>query len=999
MINSSTTASSSIIQEEASSVTATKTNKKRKATKKNKKKISKGETEKKPLEISCYQNLRSRNIAKNNDTNDPVAAFIDRTRVFENSLQNEKITKYSYSNNFPGKSFKYTISLELNSAYEKLAQLYANIEKNIHQNKIATNQDVAEELIVDLISIKQEILTIWNKYNPTIAYKYGNLQDDGTPRLEDKMLDFIQGQLINCYNIINDEKNKQLIINQLIEQKSTNCVDLLTVTFLLNINNYNNLDKLNFNDILLKVSELEAATNKARVGKKSTTINRHNSSNQLAIVAMITKLFLDKTNIDYSKLSYNDEVFQCFSHVVRGLICQYYNDKNYIQDIKKLSSGIDFYLSQLENPFFNKIHTMLLTENGIIFLKEFSCLIKELNSVVYSSKNIIDTLQTLATYKQVFDEETKTIQQKIIQLFTKYNIPTDNIISWYDIFIGEKFTEIFYKSANMVVNVAKLIDFSKNIEEKFQITEKDKHNINFWLDTLANDYKSLIEDKLAWNEIPKNILFFLCGMTGEAIRFTFGDERMAKQEDIAKLYAKTSQVFKPFLGTTLLAIANKDSYDDLLANMDMLEFISQQTDKTKYIQSSKYLLAQLSSYLIAKNDKLDLTKKKLLFTKAEKLYLEIASLGINRAYLLLAETLTTLAKEKTYTEDFSEAAQLYDQASSYCQKLSEAANLEEDLQDLALINMNCFKAEADVLRKIQEEQTALLKDLATPPPATKTKKKSDKQKASITTETNKQQLAEEITTTELVDWHKTYKPVATKPKPKNITTTQTSKTKKIKSAAELPSITDINNRCSFWRNIRELQSSTNLEVSHTLRVKLINNNYFKALEDKFKDGITEQDSWVVLFVYQSIAYHHFLQLKHVQEVSNNTNNLKLFNVGESKFNEDIKTKKITFANLYAEADYAIRQAIKLVCPDIPNIETNNLQEIILALSPNNYDTLPLLHKNQLAAIVSTYGHLTSIDDAAHGRKGKFRLAAKLYAKANEINPNRLIRKQQATKAY
>jgi hypothetical protein len=159
------------------------------------------------------------------------------------------------------------------------------------------------------------------------------------------------------------------------------------------------------------------------------------------------------------------------------------------------------------------------------------------------------------------------------------------------------------------------------------------------------------------------------------------------------------------------------------------------------------------------------------------------------------------------------------------------------------------------------------------------------------------------------------------------------------------------------------------------------------LVTQIKKGTTGKNIWAILLLYQNMAYYHFLQQKYAKEIGNH---MRLFHVSESSIKGASKAKEADFVNISSEAEYLIRQIISLICPDIPDVKTKNLRELMLSLSSDNYETSP--HKRRLAATVSTYGHLISLDDFAQGRRGDDRLAAKLYDKADEINPNRVIKK-------
>ena len=994
MLNSFTNINPAKSQEDISLKTEV-TSKKTKATKKTKKKMPKS-TSKRPVDITKYKDLDSRDIRKTKDTDRSINAFKARTAVISQSFEKENHGFCHFSHTFPRKNIAHDIYPELNDTYDKLAHIYAKIEEIFlyRANNRIVKEEV-EEIVIELLEIKQQIITIWNKYNPTTSYKHGS--NSLEPKLEDKMLDFIQSHLFNCYLVLDDHKNKQLVIDQLIKQKSHSYSGILSSYYATILTDNDNLDNLNFKAILSKFTEIEESCNKVTSNKNYSIENRYNSMNQLIVLSSMIKMFLQKSNsIDYCQLSFKNKIYQNFITLV-GLFTSYYqNQDDYIKLISKLSTAIDFYYSNLDKPIFKGIHTTLLSENIAVFLEKFIVLIKELYNSTYhfedlqqqsgiNKKRCAIVAEHAEKNYSIITREIAHIKQQITDLFMKYNIPTDDITSWYDIFISDNFMEVFLLNTNLVVPLVRWIDASKKIETVKPIDIKTQDNLNTWLKTLEKDNSKLVEDKIEWSEIPTILPnIFNSIMATDSLRFAMGSERLAKNKDLAIIHAKVAQITKPFLGTVYLAIANKDNYDELLNVLDMLEFISQQPEgKSNYIKNSKYLTAQIITHLIDNNHKLDGVTKQLLYDKAKKLYLELIGSGLNKAYILLAETTASLAKLKTHDQDFLEAANLYDEASEYCKHLSEIENLECELKDFAIINMNCFSAEAEILRKIDEEQKLLLKEptTITRKTTTKSKKKSHKKIADTTKNIEPQEIAEEITTKEVVNWYKTHK--ATDSRPQNKTTT---KVKTITGATKLPTRDNIASKRDFWQFIKELQlSSTNLEKSYQLLVKIIENDYYKNLESQFNNGINNKDSWAVLLIYQNIAYYHFLQQKHAKELGDDA--MHLF---YTKTKGAGKAEKVNFSNTFAEAEQIIRRVIKIICLDIPDIEIKNLRCIILSLSPANYGMS--LNKNRLAATVSTYGHLISLDDISQGRRGKNRLAAKIYDKADEINPKRIIKK-------
>jgi hypothetical protein len=937
----------------------------------------------KSLEIKSYKDLCSRKVSIN--THDKsMKAFLTRTALKDYVFENEGGKINIYQLEFPEKHVgDDAMPLELEQVYKELSQLHLYIqeETQVNSDSFEEHKHLIKEAIIELTSMKQKIITIWNKHNPNTPYKYGRKLDSEINRFADAMLDFIQTQLYIYYSKINDYTNKIIIINQLIEQKSYKCFSIFSSIFMKNIKRYDKPDDIDFIDILTKYTEI------AKFYKKNSSFKNGYKNNQMAVIASIMKLYLDKTCLDYYRLITDKDLIDKFLVIVNIFSCYYRGNKNYTSRIRDLSVGIDLYYKNIDIPLFKGIHTTLLTNKGIAFANDFTNLIQELltaNIMNCEEKIKLSKSKTKSDlYETIYIQK---IKQQIEELFISYNIPTTDINSWYNTFMEVDFNEIFvYISVDCTIALAKWVDFTIKSGETSPKNIEIKDNITKWLDILEKDYKHLANDTREWDGCPKIILeLFYQYLLNSSLEFTFSGPLMFKNEDLAVLHAKIGQSCSPFLGTALLAIAHKDSYDELLSDMDMLEFISQQTNRTKYVNSSKYLIAQIITYLLDKNDKLTLDKKQYLFNKAEKLYLELANLGINKAYLLLAETTTYLAKAKMHSEDFLEATRLYDQASSYCNILSEVDGLEAELQDLAIINLNCFSAEADILRKINEEQQSLLQELTSPTvkAIAKNKKKSRKKITDRVKANEPQELAKELTTEEVINWHQAYKPIASKPKKK------TTKVTIIEATSSSPTRDEINSKRDFWRLIKELHmSDASLEKSYNLIEKLIQCDYFNMLVAKIKKGTTGENIESILLLYQNMAYFHFLQQKYAKEIGKH---MRLFHVSESSIKGASKAQEADFANISSEAEYLIRQIISLICPDIPDVKTKNLRELILSLSSDNYGISP--HKRRLAATVSTYGHLISLDDFAQGRRGDDRLAAKLYDKADEINPNRVIKK-------
>ena len=997
MINSSATISSATSQEKDSSLQAKVTPKKTKQSKKAKKKGYKC-TSKQQLNITRYADLHSRRITKIKDIDRSISAFKTRINTYSPALKGEMRVQCNFVGVFPSKRAYQNIPHELDIVYNNLGYTYIKIKEGLlKSSEFEVNYEEIKEIITELIEAKQKIITIWNQYNPTATYKYGyNPIDDDSLKLEDCLLDFIQSHLFNCYSLIDDYKNKQLILDQLMEQKSKSCYGLLTSSYINSLSDPDNLEDLNFTTIptnLIVANELSNKTN-------SSAENKCNSNNPLVIFTSLIKMFSQKhKSLDYCQLDPKSNLYQSFMGII-GYFTNYYQyDDEYIKSIHQLSLAIDFYYSKLEHPLFKGIHDTLLSENKVVFLGEFSALLKKLSQVTTASKeSMINTsqnskqksivLKNLHAYNRALNSELADTKQQIIDLLVIYNIPTDDINSWYDIFITDVFLEIFLLSTNVAVILVEWLDLSikTHIVKKTDTTQQDA--LNTWLNILENDQTSLVNDHIEWVGIPQIILdILLDDMIGDSLKFAIGTSGIVKKEDIAIINAKIGQIYRPFLGTVFLAIVNKDNYDELLTVLDMLEVIFQDPKhKSPYIQKSKYLAAQIITYLIDNNKELDLEKKQLLFNKAESLYLELADSGVNEAYLFLIETTASLAKIKMHDHDFLEAARLYDKASMYGKILSEIDGIDAELQDLSIININCFSAEAEILRKIYEEQNLFLQEPTSPPPkiSAKNKKKSRKKLSDIATDSEPQELAKEVTIQEVIDWSQTYKTTDSQPKNKKIT-----KVTQQKVTTKLPTRDELASKRDFWQITKTLQmSATNLEKSYLLLVQIIQSDYFNMLESQFKNGITSKDSWVVLLVYQNIAYYHFLQQKDVKEIG--YNNMKLFYGTNSKIQGASKAEKVTLKNVSSESEQFIRQVIKLVCPDIPNVETKNIMDLILSLSPANYNKSP--YKNRLAAAVSTYGHLISLDDIAQGRRSYERLAAKLYDKADEINPNRVIKK-------
>jgi hypothetical protein len=934
-------------------------------------------------EPQSNKDLSSRKVGKN--TPDRIDAFEVRTSLVNGAFSNEKRGYCFCKPAFPQKiSGDYLIYPEIDQLYTELSQLYqkGQIWSRVDNSVIEQYKDLIKTNIFELIAIKQEIIATWNKYNPDKPYKYGRKYADGIVILEDQMLEIIQVQLYICYDIINDDENKLIIIDQLIEQKSEVCFHLLNSMFIKNITDYEKIDNINFTDILTTYAKVSNSFKRDILG------NNGGKNNQIATVVAIMKLFLDKSNIDYHKLTTNNYLRGTFLELIATFASNYIDFEDYKTNIQDLSLGVEYYYKNLDNPIFKGIHTTILSDNGIVFVSEFSKLFNQLLEVI-SNYHIgtagLSKTKALGIYAQIYQREFNDTRRQTKELLRSYNITTTDFNSWYDTIINTGFIEIFYtSSANSIIQLARWIDVSTRNSETPPKNIEIKDNIKKWLNILEKDYKSLANDTRSWEGCPEIILkIFCCYMKGNSLGFTFSTPQYCKDEELAILNAKIHQTFFPFLGTALLAIAHKDSYDDLLDDIDMLEFISKQTDKTKYVNSSKYLIAQIITYLLDKNNKLTLDKKQYLFNKAEKLYLEMADLGINRAYLLLAETTASLAKEKMYSEGFLKAAKLYDKASSYCNVLSVVDGIESELQDLAIINMNCFSAEADVLRKLSGEQQPLLQKPTTPVVTATGKNNSSKQKAE-TVETNEpQELAEEVTAEEVQAWQFANEVTSSKPISGKATKVKTQEVVNKSFTRK-----DIVSQRNFWKIAKELHmSGTNLEKSYSLIEKLIQCDYFNILVAELRNGTTGKDSWMVPFLYQNMAYYHFLQQKYAKEIGNN---MKLFHVSKSSTEGASKAEEADFANVSAEAEYLIRQSISLICPDIPDVATKNIRDLLLSLSSDNYGASP--HKRRLAAIISTYGHLISLDDVAQVRRGKDRLAAKLYDKADEINPARVLKK-------
>jgi hypothetical protein len=971
-----------------SSVETTSSSHRKSVSKKNRNKKSRATATKKSLEIKCYKDLRTRKVVVD-DPDRSMNAFITRTALKDCVFEDEERADSTYHPAFPRKSSEgRAISFELEKTYEKLSQIhqYMELVARMDASIVEENKGLIKEAIIELITIKQDIVTIWNKYNPSTPYKYGTKLENGRYILEDRILDFAQIQLYVCYSKINDDTNKLIIIDQLIEQKSGSCFGLLNSMFLKNITDDKKPDDLNFTDILTRYTEV------AKFYKKENILLKNGcKNNQIAVIASIMKLYLDKSCIDYEKLITDTYLIDNFLDLVIKFSCFYQGNKNYTKKIRNLSLGIDLYYKNIDTPLFKGIHTAVLTDNGLVFASEFSNLIKKLLQATISydkgTIKLANNKAKLDMHNQIYIQEINDIKQQIECLFIIYGIPTTDISSWYDTFLNDGFKEVFSNiSVGCTVVLAKWVNVCINSGETSSKNIEIKDNIKKWLDILEKDYKYLANDTREWDNFPTIILNLFCNhLLGNSLRFTFSASGLFKNEDLAVLHAKMNQAFYPFLGTTLLAVAHKDSYDDLLSDIEMLEIFSQKADKTKYVNSSKYLIAQIITYLLDKNNQLTLDEKQFLFNKAEKLYLELADLGINRAYLLLAETTASLAKAKTHSKDFLSAIRLYDQASSYCNILSEVDGLESKLQDLAIININCFNAEADILRKFDEDQQSLLQDAITPTvKATAKNKKKSRKKIADSVKTNEQQeSAKEVTTEEVINWHSAYKSVASKPINKKST-----KVTIIEATSKLPTRSEIASMGDFWGLAKGLQmSATNLEQSYGFIEKLIQCDYFNMLVTQLKNGTAGKDSWVVLLLYQNMAYYHFLQQKYAQEIGNN---MKLFNISESDIKGASKAEEANFVNISSEAEYLIRQVISLICPDIPGIKTKNIRELILSLSPDNYGASQ--YKRRLASMVSTYGHLISLDDATKGRRGKDRLAAAIYDKADEINPARVIKK-------
>jgi hypothetical protein len=978
MINSSSSINSTNVAE-ASSLTPKKV-----IAKKNKKKRNKASIIEKQPEINSYTDLRTRKAVIINGSDISMKEFLTRTTIKSRAFENEDQINSKFRYSFPSKtSNHYTISPELDKIYTRMSQLFTKVESSINakQTLLEEDKNTIKEFIVELINIKQEIITIWNKYHPGIPYKYVGNARASNMKLEDKLLDIIQVQLYNCYSEIDDNTNKLIIINQIINQKSIVCVDLCGSMFLANITDHEKIDNLNFKEILIKYKKLESFY------KKGVSSNTSTENNQIAVIVSTMKLCLDKAHIDYCKLVNDSKITIKFLALVMKFAGFYDGSENYKDHMKTLSLGLDLYYNNIDNPLLKGIHDTLLTDNAIIFINEFSKLNEDLlqatDNYKQGEKKLSQDQKKLDMHKQIYSQELDSIKQQIKQLFIKYNIDVTDISSWYDTFMEERFIDVFINTSTVgcSINLAKWVDLSIKLKDIPQEHIEIKNEIKQWLNILEKDYKSLINDTREWNNIPTIILSLFCKcLIGKSLEFAFGSCTTFKNKCLAILHAKINQTFFPFLGTTLLAIANNDDYDELLTILNMLDFISQQPkDKSKYTTSSKYLTAQIITYLLDKNDKLKLDQKYFLFDKAKKLYLELADLGTNKAYLLLAETTASLAKVKMHNDNFLEAASLYDEASEYCRILSEIDNLDAELQDLAIININCFSAEAEMLRVLDKERETLLLELTTETPkiTTKSKKKSHKKTAGTTKNIGQQEIAADVTIKEVANWQKTYKTTDSQHQSKK-TTKATQKT-----IIKLPTKDEITSKRDFWKIIQELQMyPTNLEDSYALLVKILQNDYFNILETKFKNGITNADSWIVLLVYQHMAYYHFLQQKYAKEIGHN---MELFYTTDAS-----KKEKVDFANTSSEAEQIIRKVIKLVCCDIPDVETKDLRELVLSLSPDNYKKSPF--KNRLAATVSTYGHLISLDDISQGRRGKNRLAAKIYDKADEINPKRIIKK-------
>jgi hypothetical protein len=935
-------------------------------------------------ELSSYTDLSNRKVVKKSSYIS-INAFKTRTTIIPNVFENENNVDGSSYPSFPKIPTTGCIHPELDQLYIRLSQLHEEIALLILSDisTIEKQKDRIKELIVNLIAIKQEIVATWNKHNPDKPYKYGKKYDNGRNILEDRLLDTTQELLYNCYSIMNDNSNELLIIDQLIEQKSGSCFSLLSAMFSKNIMDREKIDSLNFTDILTKYEKLSSSFKPDNLAN-----NMRYTTCGLTSITAIMKLFLDNSCMDYGKLITDQDLICNFLELVGTTSNDYLYREDFEKSIRNLSLGVDLYYKHIDNPLFKGIHNTLLSDNRMVFASEFSKLSIKLvrASNIYSNIKIeLQRNKAVNAHKKFYGQEINNTMQQIKELFIKHKIPTTDMGSWFSTFINNGFIEIFGKlSINSTIQIAKWIDLSiKNSETPAKNIEI-KDNIMKWLDILEKDYKNLVNDRISWAGFPKIILqFFAKYMTGNSLQFTFSALGIPKDGDLAILNAKLTQGYYPFLGTVFLAIAHKDSYDDLLSDLDMLEFISQQTGKTKYINSSKYLMAQIITYLLDKNNKLTLDKKQYLFNKAEKLYLEMADLGINRAYLLLAETTASLAKEKMYSEGFLKAAKLYDKASSYCNVLSVVDGIESELQDLAIINMNCFSAEADVLRKLSGEQQPLLQKPTTPVVTATGKNNSSKQKAE-TVETNEpQELAEEVTAEEVQAWQFANEVTSSKPISGKATKVKTQEVVNKSFTRK-----DIVSQRNFWKIAKELHmSGTNLEKSYSLIEKLIQCDYFNILVAELKNGTAGKDSWMVPFLYQNMAYYHFLQQKYAKEIGSK---MKLFYVSTSSIKGASKAEEADFAKVSAEAEYLIRQIISLICPDIPDVKTKNLRELMLSLSSDNYETSP--HKRRLAATVSTYGHLISLDDFAQGRRGDDRLAAKLYDKADEINPNRVIKK-------
>lgn len=364
----------------------------------------------------------------------------------------------------------------------RLYSLFEEKEKiNLKINNFSN--DVTEEQVKKLNS---NIFTLEKKYKDLKAFLFlldFNFYINESTKLEQKInlsiLDFyffsilklLKLDLIDLKNIIDNIKQLDIIVPNLIENYNSNNIEEIKQTLVTFSNNKLNstIEKINFDDLNIFNTFLQE---------------------------------IKKNEISFENISFIEDNINLFNHFDNIFI---FNNFKSIFEIKKEEFIVFSNLSKLEKIQFqnNLIEEMKELVNN---LTSSYNQVEYINSLLIEKNNLLETIKTI-------EEDIKNIYIEIKNNLSSLDIDTsfinlDNIIKVDEILRNRDLNDIycFLEDDNTFIN--KLEDSEKEIKHELNLIQLDKDNLCFNL----NENNSLIinKDKIIYTknniEIPWDIL-------------------------------------------------------------------------------------------------------------------------------------------------------------------------------------------------------------------------------------------------------------------------------------------------------------------------------------------------------------------------------------------------------------------------------------------------------------------------------------------------------------